>query len=532
MADGPLNRVIKDIRRATLQPEGGNVSDGQLLESFLTNRDEAAFAALVNRHGPMVMGVCRRVVHDLHDAEDAFQATFLVLVRKAASIGRRELLGNWLYGVAYRTAMKARTLKAKRAGKTTEAVSMARQEATEDRTWQDLQIVLDQELSRMPDKYRKPVVLCHLEGKTKKEAARLLGCPEGTVSGRLARAREMLAKRLARHGLALTGGALGLALSQDAVVAAVPSTLATSTVKAASLGAQSLASGAISANVAGLVQGVMTSMLLSQLKTVMAVFLVGLCAIGTVLGVHLVSASGKHNAKQEASAKSGSDPSPQREERSAQTQAQFALQKSITLEAGFDRNTPLKEALGYLSEVWKIKIEVDEKSFADVLSIKEPQWQPITLPKLTNVQKGTVLRLLADQSNGRFLISKEGTLVLVPDDGKLIAAKIGNEGYKRHVSSPAKIELQEKLSHHVTNVITFEKALNFLASSYDLNVVLDSAAFIKQRNKDIRRYPVQMPNANTMKLHEALKMLCDQAEATYLFDDNVIIIVPDKSKKP
>src|SRR5262249_26019760 len=159
------------------------------------------------RHGPMVLGVCRRVLDHAHDAEDAFQATFLVLARKAASIVARDTVGNWLYGVAYRTAHKARVAAARRRLKERQ---MSRPEALDEDVWRELRPVLDQELNRLPEKYREPVILCDLEGQTRKEAARRLGWPEGTLSGRLSRARVLLAKRLARHGLTLSGGAMAV----------------------------------------------------------------------------------------------------------------------------------------------------------------------------------------------------------------------------------------------------------------------------------------------------------------------------------
>src|SRR5437868_5839550 len=199
MANSKLARAIEDIRRAMFHQAASCLSDGQLLDRFTQDRDEAAFAALVRRHGPLVWGVCRRVLRSHHDAEDAFQATFLVLARKAASIASRGLLANWLYGVAYNTAIKARSLAARRKAREKQVTEMPEPEPARHDPWHDLQPLLDQELSRLPDKYRAPVVLCDLGGKTRKEAARLLGCPEGTVAGRLARGRVMLARRLARH---------------------------------------------------------------------------------------------------------------------------------------------------------------------------------------------------------------------------------------------------------------------------------------------------------------------------------------------
>src|SRR5271154_6627981 len=167
-----MTKVIDYIRRIVLAGGEADLTDGQLLECFVTHRDEAAVAALVRRHGPMVWSVCRRVLRSHHDIEDAFQATFLVLVRKAASISPREMVANWLYGVAHRTALKARASKAKRQAREKQVNEMPELEAaTEPDFRRDLQPLLDQELSRLADKYRLVIVLCDLEGKTRKEVA-------------------------------------------------------------------------------------------------------------------------------------------------------------------------------------------------------------------------------------------------------------------------------------------------------------------------------------------------------------------------
>ncbi len=233
MATSQMNGVMQRLRRVLR--DGAGLTDGQLLADYISRHDESAFAALVRRHGPMVWGVCRRVLPNHHDAEDAFQATFLVLVRKAASIASRELLANWLYGVAHQTALKARATAAKRKERERHVTEMPETAVTQQDQWRDLRFVLDEELSRLPDKYRGVIIVCDLQGKTRKEAALQLGCPEGTVAGRLARARTMLAKRLSRRGVALSGGALAAVLSQQAVSAGVPNSVVESTIKAATM---------------------------------------------------------------------------------------------------------------------------------------------------------------------------------------------------------------------------------------------------------------------------------------------------------
>lgn len=277
-----MNSVIQRLRKTALLPEAGEPTDGQLLERFISRQDAAALQVLVRRHGPMVWGVCGRMLHNHHDVEDAYQATFLVLVRKAGSIVPREIVGNWLYGVAHQTALKARATTAKRRLRERQVADMPEPVVTEQDLWSDLKSVLDQELSRLPDRYRVAIVLCDLEGKTRKEAAKQLGCPEGTLAARLTRGRVMLAKRLARHSLAVSGGALAGLLSQQMASACVPPSVASSTLKAVTLVAagQAGAAGAISVKVAAFAQGVTSAMFLNKVKTCVLAVLLTLVGVG------------------------------------------------------------------------------------------------------------------------------------------------------------------------------------------------------------------------------------------------------------
>jgi RNA polymerase sigma factor (sigma-70 family) len=302
MATSQMCEVIQHLRRAMLLRDGAGLTDGQLLEDYISRRDEAALAALVRRHGPMVWGVCRRVLHHYHDAEDAFQATFLVLVRKAASITSRELLANWLYGVAHQTALKARATAARRKERERQVTQMPEPAVSEQDLWRDLQPLLDDELRRLPDKYRAVLVLCDLEGKTRREVAQQLGRPEGTVAGRLARARAMLAKRLAQRGVALSGAVLAVVLSRKVASAGVPTSVVSSTIRAVSLLAarQAAASGVISAKVAALTEGVLKTMLITKLKslTVATLAVVAFVAIAAGLLGSRTAAAGQDEKKE------------------------------------------------------------------------------------------------------------------------------------------------------------------------------------------------------------------------------------------
>jgi RNA polymerase sigma factor (sigma-70 family) len=289
MAMSHVSEVIQRLRRTMLLLDGAGMTDGQLLSRFLEARDEDAFAALVKRHGPMVWGVCRRLLADHHDAEDAFQATFLVLVRKAATVLPRERIANWLHGVAYMTAHRAKVAAAKARRRERQFAKVPEPAVSEPELWDDLRPLLDQELTRLPDPYRVVVVLCDLEGKTRKEAARQLDLPEGTVASRLARARAMLAKRLARHGLGLSGGALAAVLSQKAASASVPLSVVSATIKAARrlAAGQAVAAGAISVKVAALTEGVLKTMFLNKTKAVATgLFLLAIIGLGGRLYTH------------------------------------------------------------------------------------------------------------------------------------------------------------------------------------------------------------------------------------------------------
>lgn len=264
MATNSMREALRHLREALGTPEDV-ASDGQLLERFLAGRDEAAFAVLVRRHGPMVWGVCRRILDNPQDAEDAFQATFLVLVRKAASIRDRATVGNWLHGVARQTAVRVRASRA-RQGQRERQVRALPEPGAPGHPVDDLAPLLDEELSRLPENYRAVLVLCDLEDRPRSEVARHLGCPEGTVAGRLARARALLADRLSRRGVTSANYAGG----------PVPPALLAATVEVA-------LSGVCSATVASLTDGVLNAMFFTKLKFAGAALVVLACTLAGVL---------------------------------------------------------------------------------------------------------------------------------------------------------------------------------------------------------------------------------------------------------
>jgi RNA polymerase sigma factor (sigma-70 family) len=228
--------LLRHIHQLAGRPFSHPLPDGQLLERFVADREEAAFAALVARHGPMVLRACQRVLHDTHAAEDAFQATFLVLVRKARSIGQRERLGNWLYGVASRVARRAKVEAAKCRERESHSASQPREDAATLAGRHELGMVLDEELTRLPERLRAPFNLCFVEGRTRDQAARELGWPLRTLQRRLEQGRGLLRSRLLRRGVTLSATLLVAELSSPPARAGLSSLLVDATVKAASHG--------------------------------------------------------------------------------------------------------------------------------------------------------------------------------------------------------------------------------------------------------------------------------------------------------
>jgi len=199
---------LTSIDCQNMRVDSAELSDDRLLHAYLKSNDQEAFAVLVQRYGPMVWGVCRRILRDAHDAEDAFQATFAVLVRKAPSIRRKRAIGGWLHQVARRAAFRASIMSPRRA-KALDATALVAPETTPDYLSSEQSAILDEEIARLPDSLRLPIVLCYLQGLTNRDAAKCLGCPEGTIVSRLARARGKLRRRLVRRGLVLSSTAAG-----------------------------------------------------------------------------------------------------------------------------------------------------------------------------------------------------------------------------------------------------------------------------------------------------------------------------------
>jgi RNA polymerase sigma factor (sigma-70 family) len=257
-------------------------TDERLLHDYVSGQDAGAFAAIVRRHGTVVLGVCRRILRDEQHAEDAFQATFLVLMRRARSLTVPNLLSNWLYGVAYRTACKIRSAKARQRTREASMAQVPAPDAANEVIWRDLRPILDDELQRLPPRFRRPIVLFYLEGKTTEEVACTLGCPKGTVLSRLARGRERLRRRLTRRGLAISGGVLVTFLARSGVAEGTfPGTLLDWSIRIQAASAAARATEGISSQAKQVTQQVLNDMFRRKLQMIGGIVLVGLLAVGT-----------------------------------------------------------------------------------------------------------------------------------------------------------------------------------------------------------------------------------------------------------
>jgi RNA polymerase sigma-70 factor (ECF subfamily) len=376
MGAGQGKSVVAHLRVLLLR-DTTELSDAQLLEHFVARREEEAFSALVRRHGPLVLGICRRLLGHAQDAEDAFQATFLVLARKAATVQPRERLAAWLHGVAYHAALKLRASNARRRAREREVAAMTEAHAGPP---EELLALLDEELGRLPDKYRLPIALCDLQGKTYKDAAQQLGWPEGTLSVRLARARQALAGRLTRRGVTLSAAALTAALAR-AASAAVPTALLTGTTHAGYLWGtgQALAAGIVSSRAESLAEGVLKAMLLTKLKTWTAGLLV-LVLLAMPLGY--TALAGGQAEKQ-------------------------GVAGVATLPTGKDAGTPRKD-LDALQGVWA----------ANIIEREGKQAPNEVLQRFRVVFKGN--RLTIDERTATFTLDpgkKPKWIDVVPDEG-------------------------------------------------------------------------------------------------------------------
>jgi RNA polymerase sigma factor (sigma-70 family) len=380
MTDHPWARALRYIRVqfAGEAAIAGGDGDGALLARFAERREEAAFAALLQRHGPMVLGLCRRLLGHAQDAEDVFQATFLVLAKKAGSVRKRDSVGSWLHGVARRLALRARAQRSLRGERERAAVAPAPSAAS---AWQDLEAALDEELGRLPEKFRAPLVLCHLEGHTHEEAARLLGVPLGTVRSRVARARERLRDALSRRGVALSAAAFATAVAAGTAAAAVPPSLFTATLTAAPDPA------AAGPRVVALVREGLSLVGAARVRTLGALALAAVFAVGAAL-----AAAGLH----------GTEPAPEAPE----------TQSPPGEQAKANDDDPLPP--GAVARIGTLRFRGAGTLSADGTLLAQPFFQRIDL---MDVRTGKIVRSFKTELTGATAIAR----VTFAPDGKTLA---------------------------------------------------------------------------------------------------------------
>jgi RNA polymerase sigma factor (sigma-70 family) len=319
VANRQLRSVIRQLRHIVCSQKGAcALTDSQLIEAFIHHRDEAAVEILIWRHGAMVLNLCRRILRDEHQAEDAFQAAFLVFIRKAGSISKRQSIGTWLYKVACRVAYQLRAGLAKQPKQRAEVDDLddlPGREPADDLIWRDLRPVLDEYIDRLPEKYRAPIVLCYLQGQTIEETAELLRCSKRTIQYRVARGRELLKSSLTRRGLALSAGWLATRLSVNVSSAAVPPMLGVSTVKAAiEFATGKEVSGLVSTSVITLTQGVLRTMFITKLTKAVAI-LIAVAVLGIAAGsVAQWSLADSNRSREEALDLASNVPPPQQKD--------------------------------------------------------------------------------------------------------------------------------------------------------------------------------------------------------------------------
>jgi RNA polymerase sigma factor (sigma-70 family) len=528
MALSGLDSLVCYLRKVT--PAGEPGDDGQLLARF-TAGDELAFAALVHRYAALVWGVCRRCLPRQADAEDAFQATFLVLVRKAGSLGRGGPLGPWLHQVANRTAVKARVRAARQASR--ESAVAVQAPAVGDEVPAELRELLDEEVGRLPEKYRQPVVLCYLEGLTNEQAADRLGCPRGTVVSRLSRAREQLRRRLLRRGIDLSA-------SLAAPVAAVPAAVVDAVIR----GGPVVRDGVFSSSVLSLAEGVLLGMSLHKLRlAALAVLtLAVLAGAGVWAGRPTASGSVPPSTRSIARAvvKKADDKKPATPEKPVDKKAdkkddkapaaprdvdlRDSLRKTIDRFNGYDDpKATLQELLDNLAGQYKVTFDVNEKAFKyemlnDVLKTEVAN-PPI--PTMKNVTLAFVLNKVLDRipipSRAMFLIRKDHIEITT---GHAVRRELG---LRKRAQKPAEAEEQDSrpalspLVWEDLKKVPLDKALRDIAEDTGVNVVLDPRAEKKgttELTTTLRNVPVEA----------AIEVLADMAGLTVVYRDNILYV--------
>ena len=543
MANRSLHPLLDYLRRLSGGKTGdAALDDAQLLHRFLTQRDESAFTALVQRYGAMVWGLCVRRLGETPEAEDAFQATFLVLVRKASSLREPQLLGPWLYGVAYRTAMKLRGQRARRAAHESPLPEQLAEERPEPMS-SELRPILDEEINRLPTKYRLPVLLCYLQGLSSDEAARRLECAKGTIFSRLSRARDLLRRRLLRRGVDVSAGALAVVLAENvALKAAVPAALCEITVRTSLLFAAGTAGQVLSAPLAALVEGVVRSMFLSKVKFVAFVVLaLGIAGSGAGLIAHrtnasppftpLLSAANREKERTEAPAPPQAKPGkPGSSKPKSKTPAPIdvehfprmwrdRLNNQVKFEGIDDARATLSDALEQLSKRYNLPYRINEKAFQadnpkqDVLGFEIAKKHPFhpMIEKLSTLLQ-TILARLPVKSGALFLIRKDYIEITT---GAAVRAELG---------IPSDRPLLPLVWNSFENV-PISEALIALSAESGYNVVADPRA------SDKLQTPTGITTLYNVPVDTAVRLLANMADVSMVRLDNVFYLTTEENAK-
>jgi RNA polymerase sigma factor (sigma-70 family) len=529
-----LGGVLSYLRRLAPDGPAGAAEDGQLLSRF-AGGDGSAFTALVGRYAPLVWGVCRRLLGPSPDAEDAFQATFVVLAQKANALADGRALGPWLHKVASRTATKARVKFLRRQTRETpaEVEPAVRDDPELDR--REVGVLLEEEVSRLPERYRRPVVLCYLEGLTNEEAARRLACPKGTVLSRLSRAREQLRQRLARRGLDLASGALPAALASEPA----PEALVAAVGQAGPLLRAGGAAG-LSTSVLILAKGVMFSMFLRKLEVAGLVLLVmALAASGAGWLTRRPATAAAHAAPPAPPAGKGEDKAPpaaaKAEEKDkpakpTRTEADVreALAKTIDFNGFEDPKTTLIEALDQLAKQYGVRFDVDERAFKaellnDVLKTAIVETNPIPPMKAPlRVVLNKILARVNVPSGANFLVRKN--FIEITTEAATLQ-RLGVRSLTPQDEAPAGgYRLLPLVFQHFRKE-ALDKALDELADASGFNVVLDARVEEKANVKVTARL-MNVP------VDTAVRLLADMAGLSVVRIDNVFYVTsPENARK-
>ncbi len=529
MADRRRGADFPDIRALFQVGTTGDLTDEQLLEQFGSGDREAAeiaFKALVMRHGPMVLRICRIILRDLHDAEDAFQATFLVLARRAGSIRKRGSAASWLHGVARRVASCARTAAARRRWHEQRAAAMARR-SVDDAGWDDLGAAIHEEIGRLSESCRAAVVLCDLEGLTEGQAARRLGWPIGTVRSRLMRGREHLRGRLTRRGLSLSAVMLGSLPAPEAASAAVPAALVNSTVQGALhiAAGGAVAAGTVPAVATTLTHEVLKAMFLTKLKLSAAALL----AVGAASSLAIVTVG--FTQEKPAAAPPTTPATPPTTPVSPRTQAILAkLEKPIPMV--FPQETPLDDLLKYIQQTTRGGPNDPQglPIYVDPLGLQEAR-RSLNSTFTINLE-GTPLRVTLAQ-----VLAQLGLAFAVKDDVLMISSPEGiQRGRDETVVLPRLLtpktkavlaQLDEPISMSFANETPLEDVQKYItqatttATALGIPIVVDAFGLQEVEKKLQSTVTLDLLD---VPLKTTLRLLLTQLGLVYTIKDGVVVI--------